>query len=70
MLISEALEGQRYYSLSRHIEGTIQFAERRQSVEKYDNVFAYVCCIRPKWNGEGFSKPDFYSTIYVKVDGE
>ncbi len=70
MLLSEALEGKRYYSLSRHIEGCIQFAERRESVEKYDNVFAYVCLLRPYWNGEGIPKPDFYSTIYVKVDGD
>jgi len=64
MLISEALEGKRYYSLSRHLDGIIQQAERRVSVENYDNVFAYTCRIRPA-KGE-----DFYSTIYVKVDGE
>jgi hypothetical protein len=70
MLISEALEGKYYYSLSRHQDGIIQTADRRDNVWTTDNVFAYACRIRPQWNGQGYPKPDFYSTIYVRVDGE
>ena len=70
MLISEALEGKRYYSLSRHLDGIIQTADRRHDVYTDENVFAYACRVRPHWNGKGYPKPDFYSTVYVRVDGE
>lgn len=68
MLLSEALQGKYYRSKSRHIDGIIQYAERRDNVATPENVYAYVIQVRPQWNGEGYPKPDFYSTLYVKVD--
>ena len=67
MLISEALEGK--YVRSSQGEGIIQFADKRSDVYiANENVFAYAVKVRPHWNGEGFPKPDFYTTIYVGVD--
>ena len=68
MLISEALEGKYYRSLSRHIDGIIQYAEKRDNVYTEEGVYAYTCKVRPQWNGQGFPKPDFYTTVYVGVD--
>ena len=68
MLLSEALEGKYYRSKSRHIEGIIQYAEKRDNVSTPEGVYAYAIQVRPYWNGQGFPKPDFYSTLYVKVD--
>lgn len=66
MLISEALEGKLVKSSKGH--GIIQFAELRSDVYTNEGVFAYACKVRPNWNGEGFPKPDFYTTVYVGVD--
>jgi hypothetical protein len=68
MLISETLEGKYVKSSKGH--GIIQFAELRKDVYTNEGVFAYACKVRPNWNGEGYPKPDFYTTVYVKVDGE
>ena len=66
MLISEALEGK--YVRSSQGEGIIQFADKRDNVYTNEGVFAYAVKVRPQWNGTGFPKPDFYTTIYVGVD--
>ena len=66
MLISEALEGK--YVRSSQGEGIIQFADKRDNVYTNEGVFAYAVKVRPHWNGTGFPKPDFYTTIYVGVD--
>ena len=68
MLISEALEGK--YVKSSQGQGLIQFADIRKDMQHStpEGVFAYAVKVRPHWNGEGFPKPDFYTTIYVGVD--
>jgi hypothetical protein len=67
MLISTALEGK--YVRSSQGEGIIQFADKRNDIYiQNENVFAYACKVRPHWNGTGFPKPDFYTTVYVGVD--
>lgn len=66
MLISEALEGKLVRSSQG--EGIIQFADKRDNVYTNEGVFAYAVKVRPHWNGTGFPKPDFYTTIYVGVD--
>jgi hypothetical protein len=66
MLISEALEGK--YVRSSQGEGIIQFADKRDNVYTDEGVFAYAVKVRPHWNGTGYPKPDFYTTIYVGVD--
>ena len=66
MLISEALEGK--FVRSSQGEGIIQFADKRDNVYTNEGVFAYAVKVRPHWNGTGFPKPDFYTTIYVGVD--
>ena len=66
MLISEALEGK--FVRSSQGEGIIQFADKRNNVYTNEDVFAYAVKVRPHWNGTGFPKPDFYTTIYVGVD--
>ena len=70
MLISEALEGKFHRSYVNSREGIIQFAELRNDVYTKEGVFAYACKVRPQWNGQGFPKPDFYTTVYVGVDNE
>ena len=74
MLISTTLEGKYYRSNSRNTEGIIQFAERRAVSDKHHSDestgYAYSVQVRPTYKGEGFPKPDFYSTVYVYVDGE
>jgi hypothetical protein len=66
MLISEALEGK--FVRSSQGEGIIQFADKRDNVYTDEGVFAYAVKVRPHWNGTGYPKPDFYTTIYVGVD--
>jgi hypothetical protein len=66
MLISEALEGK--YVKSSQGQGLIQFADKRNDVYTDEGIFAYAVKVRPHWNGTGFPKPDFYTTIYVGVD--
>ena len=68
MLISEALEGKFHRSYKNSREGIIQSAEKRSDVYTKEGVFAYACKVRPQWNGTGFPKPDFYTTVYVGVD--
>ena len=71
MLLSEALECKYYRSRSlarRGKEGIIQWSEKRDNVATGEKEFAYVVCVRPTWNGEGFPKPDFYATVYVEVN--
>ena len=66
MLISEALEGK--FVRSSQGDGIIQFADKRDNVYTNEGVFAYAVKVRPHWNGTGYPKPDFYTTIYVGVD--
>lgn len=66
MLISEALEGK--YVRSSQGEGIIQFADKRDNIYTENNVFAYAVKVRPQWNGTGYPKPDFWTTIYVGAD--
>jgi hypothetical protein len=68
MLISEALEGKFHRSYKNRREGVIQFAELRKDVYTQEGVYAFACKVRPTWNGKGFPKPDFYTTVYVKAD--
>jgi hypothetical protein len=74
MLISTALEGKYYRSNSRNIGGLIQFAERRPVSDKHNSDgttgYAYAVQVRPTFKGEGYPKPDFYSTVYVYVDND
>ena len=67
MLISEALEGK--YVKSSQGQGIVQYADKRSDVHGLnDGVFAYAVKVRPTYNGTGFPKPDFFTTIYVGVD--
>jgi hypothetical protein len=68
MLISQALEGK--FVKSSQGQGLIQFADIRKDMRHStpEGTFAYAVKVRPYWNGEGFPKPDFYTTIYVGVD--
>jgi hypothetical protein len=68
MLISEALEGKFHRSYRNCREGIIQFADLRKDVYTQEGVYAFACKVRPTWNGTGFPKPDFYTTVYVKAD--
>jgi len=68
MLISEALEGKFHRSYRNSREGIIQFADLRKDVYTQEGVYAFACKVRPTWNGTGFPKPDFYTTVYVKAD--
>jgi hypothetical protein len=65
--IPTLLEGKYYRSLSRHIDGIIQYAEKRDNVWYGDNFEAYAVKVRPTWNGTGFPKPDFYATVCVQI---
>jgi hypothetical protein len=69
MLISEALEGK--FVKSSQGQGLIQYADRRTDIFIRDkSILSYAVKVRPHWNGEGFPKPDFWTTIYVGIDGE
>jgi hypothetical protein len=68
MLISTALEGK--FVRSSKGEGIIQFADIRKDVYTDEGVYAYACQVRPTWKGEGLIPSDFYTTIYIKADGE
>jgi len=65
--IPTLLEGKYYRSLSRHTDGLIQYAEKRDNVYYGEGYDAYVVKVRPTYKGEGFPKPDFYATVVVKV---
>ena len=67
MLISTALEGKCIKSSQGN--GIIQYANRRQDVHGLDeDILAYAVCVRPQWEGKGFPKPDFWTTMYVGID--
>jgi len=67
MLISEALEGK--FVKSSQGEGIIQYADKRNDIYRMpENCFAYAVKVRPYWNGTGFPKSDFWTTIYVGED--
>ena len=70
MLISQALEGK--FVKSSQGQGIIQFADLRKDVYTDEGVFAYACKVRPTYNPavHKFVPADFYTTIYVAVDGE
>jgi hypothetical protein len=70
MLISEALEGK--FVKSSQGQGVIQYAEFRKNMRHStpEGYLAYSVKVRPHWNGTGFPKPDFFTTIYVGLDSE
>lgn len=70
MLISEALEGK--FVKSSQGQGIIQFADFRKDMRHStpDGYLAYAVKVRPHWDGTGFPKSDFYTTIYVGLDSE
>jgi len=70
MLISEALEGK--FVKSSQGQGVIQYAEFRKNMRHStpEGYLAYSVKVRPNWNGTGFPKPDFFTTIYVGLDSE
>ena len=70
MLISTALEGKLVKSSQGH--GIIQYADFRKDMRHSTPVgyLAYACKVRPTWNGTGFPKPDFWTTVYVGLDSE
>jgi hypothetical protein len=65
--IATLLEGKYYRSLNRHIDGIIQYAEKRENVWYGENYQAYVVKVRPTYKGDGIFRNDFYATIAVKV---
>ena len=70
MLISTALEGK--YVKSSKGQGIIQYADFRKDMQHStpEGYLAYACKVRPHWNGEGFPKSDFWTTVYVGLDSE
>ena len=65
--IPTLLEGKYYRSLSRHIDGIITYAEKRDNVWYGDNFEAYIVTVRPQYEmGKPF-RSDFYATIAVKI---
>lgn len=67
--IIDLLQGQFYRSRSRHIEGIIQSAERRESVWYGKEYEAYLVRVRPHFNSDNPKSwgKDFYATVAVKV---
>jgi hypothetical protein len=61
--IADLLEGKYYRSLGRHIDGIIQYAEKRDSVWYGENFDAYVVKVRPTYDGKGIFRNDFYATV-------
>jgi hypothetical protein len=68
MLISTALEGKLVRSSKG--EGIIQHASIRKDIYTTEGTYAYACQVRPTWKGEGLIPSDFYTTIYVRAEGE
>jgi hypothetical protein len=67
--IPTLLEGKYYRSLSRHIDGIIQYAEKRENVWYGENFQAYTVTVRPTYKGfPDLPKPDFYATICVQLE--
>ena len=66
--IPTLLEGKYYRSLSRHIDGIIQYAEKRDNVWYGENFQAYVINVRPTYKGDGIFRNDFYATICVQLE--
>jgi hypothetical protein len=66
--IPTLLEGKYYRSLSRHIDGIIQYAEKRDNVYYGEGFEAYLVTVRPQYKGfPDLPKPDFMATVAVKV---
>jgi hypothetical protein len=70
MLISEALEGKFVKSYRQGRRGIIQYAELRKDIHTKENVFAYAVKVRPEFTMGQIPKEDFWTTIYVGLDGE
>ena len=67
--IPTLLEGKYYRSLGRHIDGIIQYAEKRDNVWYGKDYEAYLIKVRPHYEMnkiETWGK-DFYATVAVKV---
>lgn len=65
--IADLLEGKYYRSLGRHIDGIIQYAEKRDGVWYGENYEAYLVKVRPTYDGKGIFRNDFYATVAVRV---
>jgi hypothetical protein len=65
--IPTLLEGKYYRSLGRHIDGIIQYAEKRDGVWYGENYQAYLVKVRPTYKGNGIFRNDFYATIAVEL---
>jgi hypothetical protein len=65
--IVDLLEGKYYRSLSRHKDGLITYAEKRDNVYYGEGFEAYLVTVRPQFElGKPFHA-DFYATVAVKV---
>ena len=66
--IVDLLEGKYYRSLSRHIDGLITYAEKREGVYYGEGYEAYLVTVRPQYKGyPDLPKSDFMATVAVKV---
>ena len=67
--IVDLLEGKYYRSLSRHIDGLITYAEKREGVWYGEGYEAYLVTVRPQFQLGKVSTygKDFYATVAVKV---
>jgi hypothetical protein len=65
--IADLLEGKYYRSLSRHKDGIIQYAEKRDNVWYGENFEAYVVKVRPHYEAGKLLQNDFYATIAVRI---
>jgi hypothetical protein len=66
--IPTLLEGKYYRSLSRHIDGIIQYAEKRENVWYGQGFDAYLVKVRPTYKGDGIFRNDFYATVCVQME--
>ena len=66
--IPTLLEGKYYRSLGRHIDGIIQYAEKREGLYYGEGLEAYAIQVRPQYTSGSFLKPDFWATIVVDTD--
>lgn len=67
--IADLLEGKYYRSLSRHIDGLITYAQKRENVYYGEGFEAYLVTVRPQYdmnNPKTWGK-DFKATVAVKV---
>jgi hypothetical protein len=65
---SALLEGQRYYSRSRNIEGVIKEATIAEDIYYGDNTTAYRVRVRPDYSKGDLVREDFWAIVAVRSE--